>query len=80
MTAPFTFASYPTAPGDVAFVDSCVPHRSGRNRSSQARRVLYVTSNRLSHGDHRARYYADKRKSYPPDCEREAGRQYVYRV
>jgi hypothetical protein len=39
-----------------------------------------VTSNRPSQGDHRARYYADKHKSYPPDCECEPGKQYVYRV
>ena len=40
----------------------------------------YVTYSRLSDGDHRALYYADKRKSYPPDCEREPGKQYVYRI
>ena len=28
----------------------------------------------------RLRYYADKRKSYPPDIEREAGKEYRYRV
>ena len=27
-----------------------------------------------------SRYYADKHKSYPPDCECEPGKQYVYRV
>ena len=74
------FTPYPTAPGDVVFFDSYVPHQSGPNLSPEARRVLYVTYNRLSEGDHRARYYADKRKSYPPDCEREPGTQYVYRV
>jgi hypothetical protein len=42
--------------------------------------VLYVTYNRRADGDHRAQYYADKRKSYPPDVERDPGRQYVYRV
>jgi hypothetical protein len=25
-------------------------------------------------------YYADKRASYPPDIEREAGKEYRYRV
>ena len=44
------------------------------------RRVLYVTYNRASEGDHRAAYFADKRKSYPPDIEREPGRTYVFRV
>ncbi len=74
------FVAYPARPGDVAFFDSYVPHRSGPNLTAEPRRVLYVTYNRASEGDHRLRYYADKRKSYPPDCEREPGKQYVYRV
>jgi 2-aminoethylphosphonate dioxygenase len=74
------FVASPTAPGDVVFFDSYVPHRSGPNLSSEPRRVLYVTYNRLAEGDQRARYYADKRRSYPPDCEREPGKPYVYRV
>jgi hypothetical protein len=74
------FVSCPAAPGDAVFFDSYVPHRSGPNLTGEARRVLYVTYNRLAEGDHRLRYYADKRKSYPPDCEREAGKEYVYRV
>lgn len=44
------------------------------------RRIFYATYNRLSEGDVRARYYADKRRSYPPDIEREAGEEYVFRV
>jgi hypothetical protein len=74
------FVPCPTAPGDTVFFDSFVPHRSGPNLSNEPRRVLYVTYNRLAEGDHRAQYYADKRRSYPPDVEREPGRQYVYRV
>jgi hypothetical protein len=74
------FVPCPTQPGDAVFFDSFVPHRSGPNLSDEPRRVLYVTYNRLAEGDHRVRYYADKRKSYPPDVEREPGRQYVYRV
>ena len=74
------FVAYPTQPGDVVFFDSFVPHRSGPNLTAEPRRVLYVTNNRRSEGDHRLRYYADKRRSYPPDCEREPGQQYVYRV
>lgn len=70
----------PTEPGDVVFFDSFTPHRSGPNTTDRPRRVLYITYNRASEGDHRARYYADKRKSYPPDCEREPGREYVFRV
>jgi ectoine hydroxylase-related dioxygenase (phytanoyl-CoA dioxygenase family) len=70
----------PTAPGDAVFFDSYTPHRSAPNHTAAARRVLYVTYNRLSEGDHRRQYYDDKRKSYPPDCEREPGKQYVFRV
>ncbi len=74
------FAPCPTAPGDAVFFDCYAPHRSAPNPSDSPRRVLYVTYNRASDGDHRMRYYADKRKSYPPDCEREPGREYRYKV
>ena len=63
-----------------SFFDSYTPHRSGPNLTDKPRRVLYVTYNRLSEGEHRATYYADKRRSYPPDCEREPGKTYVFRV
>ncbi len=68
------------APGDAVFFDSFVPHRSGPNHTAAQRRVLYYTYNRASEGDHLRQYYADKRKSYPPDVEREAGKEYRYRV
>jgi hypothetical protein len=67
-------------PGDAVFFDSFAPHRSEPNRTSRARRVLYITYNRASEGDHRAQYYADKRRNYPPDIEREAGREYRFKV
>ncbi len=70
----------PTEPGDAVFFDSFAPHRSKPNMTQQARRVLYVTYNRLSEGDHRRQYYIDKRASYPPDCERDEDKQYVFRV
>lgn len=69
-----------TESGDAVFFDSYAPHRSGPNHTQSARRVLYVTYNKLSDGDHRRQYYDDKRKSYPPDCEREEGKEYVFRV
>ncbi|MDQ2695764.1 MAG: phytanoyl-CoA dioxygenase family protein [Pseudomonadota bacterium] len=74
------FVACPTRPGDVVFFDSFAPHRSGPNLTGRPRRVLYVTYNRRSEGDQRARYYADKHRSYPPDCERQPGREYVFRV
>jgi hypothetical protein len=70
----------PTAPGDVIFFDSFAPHASKPNFTSAPRRLLYLTYNLASHGDQRARYYADKHKSFPPDIEREAGGSYVFRV
>lgn len=74
------FTPVPTMPGDVILFDSFVPHGSYPNLSDKRRRILYVTYNRLAEGDHRIQYYADKRKSYPPDCEREPGKEYVFRV
>jgi hypothetical protein len=70
----------PTEPGDVIFFDSYVAHASERNRSADQRRILYLTYNRLADGDHRARYFDDKRASFPPDIERLPGREYKFRV
>lgn len=74
------FQPIPTAPGDAIFFDSFAPHRSAPNRTDAPRRVLYITYNRLSEGDWREQYYADKRQSFPPDCERLPGQAYAYRV
>lgn len=74
------YVSVPTEPGDAVFFDSFIPHRSHPNRTSAPRRILYITYNAASAGDHRARYYADKRASFPPDCERESGKTYSFRV
>jgi hypothetical protein len=70
----------PTEPGDVIFFDSFVAHASKANHSGGSRRVLYLTYNRLADGDHRARYFHDKRQSFPPDIERVPGREYKFRV
>jgi ectoine hydroxylase-related dioxygenase (phytanoyl-CoA dioxygenase family) len=75
-----TLEAVPTAPGDVIFFDSFVPHASKANHTKTPRRILYLTYNRAADGDHRERYYADKRVSYPPDIEREQGKTYVFRV
>ena len=74
------YVRIPTQPGDAVFFDSFAPHRSSPNMTNESRRVLYVTYNRLSEGDHRRQYYIDKRASYPPDCERDKDKQYVFRV
>lgn len=75
-----TFEPVQTEPGDVIFFDSFVPHSSGPNRTLSPRRILYVTYALAAHGDHRARYFADKRRDFPPDIEREPGRIYTFRV
>jgi 2-aminoethylphosphonate dioxygenase len=70
----------PTEPGDVVFFDSYLPHASGPNRTDTPRRVLYLTYNVASAGDHRAQYFADKFASFPPDIDRVPGRSYEFRV
>ncbi len=70
----------PTEPGDVIFFDSFVPHASKPNLTDTPRRILYLTYNLASHGDQRARYYADKHKSFPPDVDRDDAQVYVFRV
>jgi len=74
------FVEVPTQPGDVLFFDSYVPHKSKPNDSDKNRRVLYVTYAKASEGDFRDRYYADKRAAFPPDCEREPGKKYEYKI
>jgi ectoine hydroxylase-related dioxygenase (phytanoyl-CoA dioxygenase family) len=70
----------PTAPGDAIFFDSFVPHASKPNFTNASRRLLYLTYNLASAGDHRAQYYAEKHASFPPDVERDGSKSYVFRV
>ncbi len=76
----FPYRPVPTALGDVIFFDSYLPHRSDPNLSDSPRRILYATYNGRSHGDHREDYFRDKRANFPPDCEREPGKVYQFRV
>jgi hypothetical protein len=78
--AGFDLLPIPTRPGDVVFFDSYVPHSSQPNLTHESRRVLYVTYNRASDGDHCASYYADKRANFPPDIERLPDVEYRFRV
>jgi 2-aminoethylphosphonate dioxygenase len=78
--ANFDLLAVPTRAGDVVFFDSYVPHASKPNLTAEQRRILYVTYNRASDGDHRSAYYADKRASFPPDIERRPGVEYRFRV
>lgn len=74
------FDHVPTRAGDVLLFDSLVPHRSEPNLSDRTRWVYYATYNAASQGDHWDAYHAHKHASYPPDIDRQAGREYVYRV
>lgn len=79
-TAKLDFKPYPTKPGDIIYIDSYAPHKSAQNLTVSPRRLYFSTYNRLSEGDHLAAYYADKRKSFPPDIERDTEKKYIYRV
>jgi 2-aminoethylphosphonate dioxygenase len=74
------YAAVHCQPGDTVFFDSFAPHRSAPNRTDAARRVLYITYNKASAGDSRAKYYADKRRNYPPDIERDPKMDYSFKV
>jgi hypothetical protein len=78
--ASFALIPVPSEPGDVLFFDSYAPHASKPNRTDADRRILYLTYNAAADGDHRARYFAEKRANFPPDVERKAGETYRFRV
>mmetsp|Transcript_26076 Transcript_26076/g.25684 ORF Transcript_26076/g.25684 Transcript_26076/m.25684 type:complete len:278 (+) Transcript_26076:59-892(+) len=62
--------------GDLVFFDSYAPHRSDVNTSASTRRNLYLTYNPLSHGSWRDKYYEEKRRVFPPECERDPTKDY----
>ena len=74
------FEKVPTQPGDVIFFDGFVPHQALSNKTGQQRRIIFLTYNPASQGEHSGQYYTDKRKNYPPDNERDEGKEYVFRV
>ncbi len=78
--AGMTFVDCPTQPGDIIYFDSYAPHASDPNFSDRERRMYFATYNRKSAGNHLAQYYADKKKSFPPDIERVPGKIYKFRV
>jgi hypothetical protein len=74
------FVPYEMEPGDAAFFDCFTPHQSQPNLTTRPRRNVYLTYNRRRDGDFREQYFADKRRSYPPDFERDPNASYVFRV
>ena len=78
--AGFALEPVPTGPGDVCSSTAMSPHGSKPNMTDAPRRVLYVTYNLPREGDHRARYFAEKRANFPPDVESAPGVEYKFRV
>ena len=78
--ASFALVAVPSEPGDVLFFDSFAPHASKPNRTNADRRILYITYNAETDGDHRALYFTEKRANFPPDIERAPGAEYRFRV
>tara|TARA_B100000963_G_scaffold24323_1_gene18185 strand:+ start:9049 stop:9825 length:777 start_codon:yes stop_codon:yes gene_type:complete len=71
---------FETDPLDIIIFDSYTPHRSSKNFSDARRRMLFLTYNYLSEGDAREIYFKDKRKSFPPDIERDKNTDYSYKI
>ncbi|MCH7864492.1 MAG: phytanoyl-CoA dioxygenase family protein [Proteobacteria bacterium] len=67
-------------PGDVIFFDSYVPHGSPANTSDRSRRNIFLTFNKQSAGDMRAKYYKDKWESYAPNAADDARSEKSYRM
>lgn len=74
--ASLRFEPAPIRAGDVVVFDGLVPHRSAPNSGGSARRALFLTFNPGKQGDKRAAYYDAKRQFFPPEDQREAGRDY----
>jgi hypothetical protein len=78
--ATLALVSVPLEAGDVLLFDSYAPHASKPNLTAGDRRILYITYNAARQGDHRARYFTEKRANFPPDVERLPGIEYRFRV
>ena len=74
------FVPIETKPGDAVFFDCYTPHKSKSNLTNKARRILYLTYNKLSEGNYREKYYEDKYKNYPPDIDRDPNKDYNFKV
>lgn len=77
ITRALAWSPITTRPGDLLFFDSYLPHRSGPNGTSSPRRALYLTYNKAAEGNVRENYYREKRAVFPPDVEREPGKDYA---
>ncbi|KAF7167781.1 hypothetical protein CNMCM6106_003224 [Aspergillus hiratsukae] len=68
----------PLEPGDVLIFGSHLAHRSKENSTEKSRASLYATFYPRKEGeDLRERYYRHRRENFPPDHEREEGKDYT---
>lgn len=65
-----------TTPRDLVIFDSFVPHRSDKNTTNNSRRIFYFTYNLIEDGEFHEDYINKKRLEFPPDIEREEGKEY----
>ena len=63
--------------GDLLVFGSYLAHRSGANKSPEARRAVYATYNRETEGDLREAYYRDRAREYPATHMRVEGEEYA---
>jgi 2-aminoethylphosphonate dioxygenase len=73
----FTWQPAPLNPGDIVIFGSYIPHRSGPNSTNKSRKILYMTYNPVTEGNKHCQYYRDKRIHFPPDNEKEVGKDYA---
>ena len=50
------------------------------NFSNNKRRMIFLTYNKKIYGDHRLEHFADKRRNFPPNIEREKGKKYIFHI
>ena len=60
-----------TSKKDILLFNSLVPHRSGPNKSDNARRMIFLTYNLEDEGNHYKDYFVTKRSELPPPFERD---------
>ncbi|KAJ5646486.1 hypothetical protein N7490_002858 [Penicillium lividum] len=67
----------PLDPGDMIIFGSHLAHRSAENKTQKSRSSLYATFHSKSDGlDLREKYYKHRMENFPPEHEREKGKDY----
>ncbi|KAJ6138166.1 Phytanoyl-CoA dioxygenase [Penicillium samsonianum] len=71
------WTSVPLEMGDMLIFGSHLAHRSAENKTDKSRSSLYATFHSRSDGeDLRGQYYKHRMEMFPPEHEREEGRDY----